>query len=148
MGTPAYMAPEQFTHGDAVTQRADLYAFGCCFYEALTGRHIFEFRKTAPIIRALHAHVNEQPLPVLEHAAHCSKELSGIIMRCLEKDPDARWSGVIRLTASPILRASNSDRARKCLPIPMRTFEGLTSLLQKQIPSLLKPNALPHKNPG
>ena len=41
MGTASYMSPEQ-ARGKLVDKRADVWAFGCCLYEALVGRKVFE----------------------------------------------------------------------------------------------------------
>ena len=41
LGTAAYMSPEQ-TRGQLVDRRADVWAFGCCLYEGLTGKRTFE----------------------------------------------------------------------------------------------------------
>jgi CRP-like cAMP-binding protein len=52
MGTPRYMPPEQLA-GQAVDQRADVYAVGCIVYEMLTGRALFPQPTYLEILQAL-----------------------------------------------------------------------------------------------
>ncbi|MFA6242180.1 MAG: protein kinase [Candidatus Hydrogenedentales bacterium] len=93
-GTPAYMAPEQFVEASGVSQVADIYAFGCCFYEAISGQRLFTIRTDTPIEHLLamrRFHQSEPPVPLRERVVECPQELDRIIMRCLEKDPADRW---------------------------------------------------------
>jgi len=87
LGTPAYMAPEQ-TVGDAVDHRADLYAWGVIAYELLAGRHPFTEKASAQQLIA--AHIAEKPVPLGTRRNELPATLDALVMRSLEKDPDAR----------------------------------------------------------
>ncbi len=65
LGSPAYMAPEQF-RGDATDHRADIWAAGVILYQMLTGERPFEGAVTSVMQKALYV---EPVLPSLTTAA-------------------------------------------------------------------------------
>jgi len=88
-GTPLYMPPEAVENPKDIDARADVYQLGAVAYFLLTGRPPFE---GATVVDVLAKHMRERPdLPsdVLGHAL--SPDLERIVMRCLEKDPAARY---------------------------------------------------------
>jgi serine/threonine-protein kinase len=87
LGTPAYMAPEQAV-GDTVDQRADIYAWGVIAYELLSGKHPFGSKTTAQQLIA--AHIAEKPQDLAEVNRDIPAPLAALVMRALEKSPDAR----------------------------------------------------------
>jgi tetratricopeptide (TPR) repeat protein len=87
IGTPMYMAPEQAAADPSADHRADIYSFGCLAYEVLSGRP--PFIESSPQ-KLLAAQMTERPRPVAELRPDVPGALAALVMRCLEKDPDAR----------------------------------------------------------
>ncbi|MCF6287022.1 MAG: serine/threonine protein kinase, partial [Candidatus Hydrogenedentes bacterium] len=94
-GTPAYMAPEQFSRASGVTFCADVYALGCCLFEALTGLPPFLVQGESTVERLLsmkRQHLNAEPPSIHEAVGSaCPPALERIIRRCLAKRPGDRW---------------------------------------------------------
>ncbi|HEU4952991.1 MAG TPA: protein kinase [Gemmatimonadales bacterium] len=87
MGTPAYMAPEQGVGDPAMDHRADIYAFGCLAYEALTGAPPFT---AGTAIALIGAHAIDKPEPVSRRRPETPPALAELVMRCLAKRPADR----------------------------------------------------------
>ncbi|MGH9194818.1 MAG: serine/threonine-protein kinase, partial [Acidimicrobiia bacterium] len=87
IGTPRYMSPEQ-VEGRPVDHRTDLYAFGLILYEMVTGAQPF-VADTA--LQLMYERVRSRPKHPSLRNAQVPDYLAGIIMRCLEQDPNARY---------------------------------------------------------
>ncbi|HMF87444.1 MAG TPA: serine/threonine-protein kinase, partial [Gemmatimonadaceae bacterium] len=85
LGTPSYMAPEQVTGEGEADQRIDIYAAGLVMYEMLAGRSPFAgLGKRETLL----AHASQSP-PLLTRS-DLSPGLAALVLRCLEKNPEAR----------------------------------------------------------
>ncbi len=87
LGTPSYMAPEQWGDASQVDARVDMYALGCLTFEMACGRPPFVCKTVA---EACAKHLHEVPVPASSLAANVPPQLDRLIAQLLEKDPDAR----------------------------------------------------------
>lgn len=87
-GTPQFMAPEQCTGATPADARCDIYAVGGVAYFLLTGRMTFQ---RASVVETLMAVVRDPVEPPRQHNPNVPEDLEKIILRCLEKKPEARW---------------------------------------------------------
>jgi serine/threonine protein kinase len=95
IGTPAYMAPEIILGRSDVDRRADVYALGCVAYFMLTGQRVFEGETP---MQALVDHVHTPPIPPSQRSElRIPSDLDGIVLSCLEKDPDKRPQDAVQL---------------------------------------------------
>jgi tRNA A-37 threonylcarbamoyl transferase component Bud32 len=86
IGTPAYMAPEQWL-GPAASPSVDLYALGCIMHEMLTGQPPFT-GPGLPVV--MHQHLTETPVPAHDINPEVPEPLSDFISALLAKDVAGR----------------------------------------------------------
>jgi len=96
-GTPAYLSPEQAGGEGTVDARSDIYSVGALAYFLLTGRPPFAGRTGMKMIAA---HLYEVPEPLSRHRPDVPADLEAVILRCLAKDPNARFPDAESLNAA------------------------------------------------
>jgi serine/threonine-protein kinase len=88
LGTPGYMAPEQYVHAEDADHRADLYAVAAILFELLSGRLPFEGINPDSMKRQV---LTQRPPSLQELARQVPFELAEVVDRGLARDPDGRW---------------------------------------------------------
>ena len=87
LGTAHYVSPEQ-TQGKELGPTSDIYSLGIVMYEAATGEVPF---KGDDAISVALKQVSEQPVPPSQINPNVDPQLEGIILKCMQKDPAARF---------------------------------------------------------
>jgi hypothetical protein len=96
VGSPAYMAPEQISGGDANT-RSDVFSLAVSAYEALTGERPFDGPNVAAILWAI---VNADPVPPSCRCPGLTPAQDAALLRGLARDPAQRFARPGELVAA------------------------------------------------
>ena len=114
LGTPCYMSPEQAS-SQRLSASSDIYSLGVVLYELLTGQPPFKGTTPVETIRLV---VEQDPKRPRTLHREIDPELDTICMKCLEKQPEARYASALAL-------AEDLERWCRHLPIQARTAGAL-----------------------
>ena len=124
IGTPAYMAPEQFT-GLGIDHRADLFACGVLLYRMLTGRRAFTGATEQVMYKILN---DEPPAPSVVTNGVRPVGFDAIVARAMAKNPADRYPDALAMRAAlqALSRtpAAQGAKATVILPLPQKQGAG------------------------
>jgi serine/threonine protein kinase len=111
MGTPEYMAPEQF-EAKPVSPATDIYALGIILYELVTGLH--PYAADTPVAAA----IRRAKLPQLPSSLRpkVPGQCDRIIERCLEYDPEKRFQSAKEVAKALRAGPANIENLKKDRP--------------------------------
>lgn len=95
LGTLPFMAPEQIS-GQHIDARTDIYALGIILYRMFTGLSVWDADSLSDIVRH---QLSSTPPSMFERVTNAtfSPALDSAVLRCLAKDPAARWQSMREL---------------------------------------------------
>ena len=113
LGSPNYISPEQARGKGSIDARTDIYSLGALAYFLVTGQTPF-VRDTA--MELLAAHLKDDVLPPRQLRPELPQDLEEVILMCLRKSPDDRFSDAesldLALAACDAADAWDAERAK------------------------------------
>jgi TolB-like protein/tRNA A-37 threonylcarbamoyl transferase component Bud32/Flp pilus assembly protein TadD len=122
IGTPEYMSPEQ-AEAKEVDQRSDIYSLGIILYEMATGRVPFEGDTALAIAMK---HKGEIPKNPKLLNPNVPDDLSGVILKCLEKDRAKRYESAAAVR-------SELEKIEKGIPTAERVVPEKKAFTSKEV---------------
>jgi len=142
LGSPLYMSPEQMRSSRDVDARSDVWAMGVVLFELLTQRWPYEAETMPELCLKV---VTEPPTSLAELRPDAPPSLVEIVARCLEKEPDKRFSNAAELSSAlePLVPAASRvtvERARMAIRTTARNPQAAPHPLATS-PTLVAPEA-------
>ena len=134
LGTPMYMSPEQLRSARSVDARSDLWSIGCVLYELVEGSLPFPAENYAELCVLV---TTEEPPPM-----SFGQALEPVILRCLAKDPDARYRSIAEL-AVDLSQFASPHIAATCVPQIQRLLQATALPAARVGPPRAKAIAIP-----
>jgi serine/threonine-protein kinase len=146
MGTPGYMAPEQYS-GPSVDWRADIFSAGVVMYQLLTGARPFIGSPESIAYKICHV---EPVIPSEADPGRCTTQFDAVAMKALAKNFADRYATAVAFRdallaayAAPVSPAVSEDTVISELirPTVRQETSSFTSLQAESSPS--QPRSLP-----
>jgi serine/threonine-protein kinase len=97
LGTIRYMAPEQIADAKSVDHRSDVYSLGAILYRMLTGNAARDGKNIGQLIQNMTNHFPPSPCEI---QPDLDPALSQVVMRCIDIDPNNRFTSVMDFAAA------------------------------------------------
>src|SRR5712664_959512 len=121
IGTPHYMSPEQALGDPNLGPRSDIYSLGCVLFQMVTGSPTFDGESSQQIVGK---HIADPPPAASDVNPKVPRELSDVILRCLEKQPSDRFQ-----SAGEVIAALESDKQPSTMRSRASAAQAATELL-------------------
>ena len=121
IGTPHYMSPEQALGDPNLGPRSDLYSLGCVLFQMVTGSPPFDGESSQQIVGQ---HIADPPPAASDVNPNVPREMSDVILRCLEKQPKDRFQ-----SASEVIAALESDKQPSTMRSRANAAQAATEIL-------------------
>ena len=111
VGSIDYVAPEQI-EGKSVDPRTDVYALGCVFYEAITGRIPFERDSEVSV---MYAHLSDPPPVPSSMRPELGTGIDAVLAKAMAKSPNDRFASCKEfvVAAREELGVASGERSRR-----------------------------------
>ena len=118
LGTPFYMAPEQFS--GSADERSDIYSAAVIVYEVLTGKRPFD-GAGAPLMKKI---LEEIPAPPSSLEPRLPREIDAVLTKALAKDPAERFRNARQFEGALLQAFESRHQISQPLAVPEESDSG------------------------